>query len=631
MSRIPTQRKLRFILLRCSSLPLASILLSAMAVVFVSYRSDRAEPWWLLSLSGLLSAALVTVLLRVGPVMWRDLTHYRRLRRVSSIHSMHNHAAWRINKSPYILAERCHAVLEQQRYRIRQGRQDGMILISAMKGGLDRLGFILVHAAMILILLGTLMDSDLWLRYQLASGRLRAETHTLPLNEMIGAGRLGSRSRIAFQGTGLLHVGQITDEVKVDTRWGVLARQLPFAVTVNAVELDANQTLQENNFLTRLAILDPQRDQPVTAVLGVNQPFHYRGLDYYQQAIIDGGSELTVSMWPLAHAQSTPLKFRSRVGAERRLQTRQGTINIVFSDLKPRNVMAMQENIKKAAEYKSIGPSLYYRVRDQDFREREYINYMLPVLQDGRYFYISGIRDDSAEPFRFLHLPVDRDGGLDLFFALHAALFDQARIDKAVNKVLADAGRTAMTTERNELRRTLLEQVSLFRQGGLAAINKNVTERVAKANIAQSLQLTHKLVRSLLYALFVELEQGPAGSPPTETDVLFFEDAMPALAGMAEVAMPFYIQLQDMLYKPAVSLLISYKPGASLFFTGWSVLLFGLLAGFSAYHRRLWVLFRTEDDLTTVTVAGMGNRQGHAFAREFNQLSARLQIALHAC
>lgn len=625
MSRLFKNRQRRFLFLRYSTLQLATMLLTAMAVVVASLWFKQAELGWLVLLSSLLAGALVCVLLRVGPVMWRDMTRYRNLQQVSRMPVMHNHVAWRFNQAPQKLIEQSHKVLAGHRYSIKQTQHDGLTLLTAMRGRLNRLGFILVHAAALLILLGVLLDSDLWRGYQIRSGKLITETRSIPLNEMDVLSRIHARSAMAFQGNEQLLTGQMSDEVKVITPHGVLVKHLPFAVAINGVELDANQLLQENNFLTRIAILDPRLDEPVRAVLGSNRPFHYRGLDYYQQSVMDGGSELTVSMWPLAHAHSIPLKFRTQVGTERQLQTRQGTINILFSDLKPRNIMLRQSGNQTASEYKNIGPSLFYSVNDESGSEREFVNYMLPVLQDGRYFYISGARSHGDEPFHFMHLPVDREGSLNLFFELHAALYDKAGIDMAINKVLSAAGRADNTPERDEFENTLLDLIKLFREGGFHAVNENIASRVEPENYQQSMQLSHKLVRSLVYALFKEKI---TTHTMDETDVLFFEDALPVLARLAEVDMPFYIQLQDMVYKPMVNLLVSYKPGETLFFTGWLLLLSGLLCSFYTYHRRIWLVFKTEDDDTTVSIAGMGDRQGQRFAREFNRLFTQLQKTL---
>lgn len=630
MIQLLTKHKFRRFLLRCSSLQLASILMASIALLYAGSWLEQSVPWWLILLSGLLALVLLCVALRVVPVVWRDMVYFRNISRLERMPAMQNYVSWQIKQTPQELAARCRTVLAQQAYGVLQEQTNGMTMISAMKGKLNRLGFILIHLAGMVILLGALLDSDLWLRYQIWSGKLSPVSRSMPTNEMSVESTIGARSGLAFQGSGHLLPGQISDELKVSTEQGELVKHLPYAVVVNAVELNTEQLLLENNFLTHIAVLDPRLDKPVTAVLGINRPFRYRGLNYYQQAIADGGSELTVTMWPLTHARATPLKFRSQVKAERRLQTRLGTISIVFSDLNPRNVMNMQTEPTASPEFKNIGPSLYYSISDELSREREFINYMLPVLQNGRYFFISGVKESDAASFRFLHIPIDQNGGPELFLELHAALHDQIKVDKAIQKVLRDAGKTAKSAEHKALQTTMAELVALFRQGGFRTLDESIGRRVDKVNYQQSSELSYKLVRSLLYALYIELDDHgrQAGEQIDESALLFFEDAILALSGLAEIDAPFYIQLEDIDYKPLVKLLVSYKPGEPLVFIGWFILLSGMLASFYSYHRRIWLVLKNDEAGTLVSMAGMSSRHRKQFADEFAGLFAQLQKQL---
>jgi len=628
MNRLIKNRKYRLLLLRCSSLPLATVLLTGMAILSASRVFALGEWAWLILLGSLLALAIMAVLLRTGPDVWRDVFHYRRLSQPARMRAMQHHVAWSYQRPSQLLIEHCEIILAEQAYACIQTRQDGVSVLSATRGRWNRLSFILTHIASLLILMGLLLDSDLWLRYQSATGQLHAETRPIPLNEMAVQSRIKANSSMAFQAYAQLQPGQKADEVRLMTEHGALARHLPFAVAVDSVELDTSHLAHENIFLTRIAILDPRLNEPVRAVLGSNRPFHYRGFDYYQQAVLDGGSELTVSMWPLGYSHAVPLTIRSRVGNERQLETREGAIHIRFSDLKPRNINSNLTDQQTAPHYKNIGPSLSYHVNDQAGREREFINYMLPVLRNERYFFISGYRRQTDDSFHFIHLPADQKGSLQQFFELYAAMYDQPRLARAIKQVLHDAGKTVSSKERDEFEATVSELFSLFRSGGMQAVNDNIKSRVDAAAYQQSLQLSHKLVRSLLYALY---KQTLSSEKINETALLFFEDAFAALAVMADADMPFYIQLQDMVYKPMVNLLVSYKPGQLVFFTGCLLLLAGLISSFYNYHRRIWITFETEGDSTIVSVSGMGGRQSRYFSREFNRLFTQLQKSLNAC
>ncbi len=161
--------------------------------------------------------------------------------------------------------------------------------------------------------------------------------------------------------------------------------------------------------------------------------------------------------------------------------------------------------------------------------------------------------------------------------------------------------------------------------GGFAAIDRNIASRVSEKDYQQSRQLSHKLIRSLLYALYIDTQDRAVGTGRGENSLLFFEDAIPALSRMAEISMPFYIQLEDMQFKPAVRIMVSQRPGEMLFMIGWLLLLAGLLLVFYNWYRRIWLLFEESGHETQVSMAGMGGRRVGLFNREFNALFTRLQ------
>lgn len=622
MNQIFTRRHFRLLRLRNSSLPLAVVLLLALAVLLTSLWLEQARVGWLFVVAGCLFVSIALLLWRQLPAVWRDLTHYRQLQQLSRMQLMQHHVSWRFSSPAPELREQCQAVLASQGYRVHVLKGGSQYTLSAIKGKLNRLGFWIAHLSVLFILSGALLDSELWLDLQLSTGKLHAETKHIALNDMPAQSRVPSRSDIAFSGSENVQAGQIIDEVRLVTAQGFLSRHLVYPVSVQQVELDARQHLLENNFVTRVAILDSTRDSPVQAVLGVNRPFRYRGYVYYQQAVEDAGSELSVSMWPLQHASVVPLKFRTQLGAERKLQTRAGGITVHFAKLRPRNVQSVQVEQGSEAVFKNIGPSLIYKVSEAFAVEREFINYLLPIKQNGRYFYISAVREKDNGPSRYIHIPVDKRASLTRFLDLHAAMHDGSKVKRGINKVLKDAAKPGGQSDTKAFATTLHELLVLFREGGFAAIDKNIASRVSRENFAQSQQLSHKLIRSLLYALYLELQ---ADNQLDETSVLFFEDAIPALSSMAELGMPFYIQLQDMQYRPSVKIMVSYRPGEVLFFTGGILLIISLIAIFYSWHRRIWLLFEAKGNETQVSMAGMGGRHKQAFSREFNKLFTQLQ------
>ena len=57
---------------------------------------------------------------------------------------------------------------------------------------------------------------------------------------------------------------------------------------------------------------------------------------------------------------------------------------------------------------------------------------MLPVKQDEDYFFITGTRSGLAQQYRWLRIPMDKNGQIDTFMALRQYLKDDAARRKTV-------------------------------------------------------------------------------------------------------------------------------------------------------------------------------------------------------
>src|SRR3954463_7394186 len=73
-------------------------------------------------------------------------------------------------------------------------------------------------------------------------------------------------------------------------------------------------------------------------------------------------------------------------------------------------------------DLKNVGPSVQYKLRDKNGQAREYNNYMQPVLVDGSYVFLAGMRESPDQQFRYLRIPADDDDTVNEWMRLRAAL-----------------------------------------------------------------------------------------------------------------------------------------------------------------------------------------------------------------
>jgi len=59
-------------------------------------------------------------------------------------------------------------------------------------------------------------------------------------------------------------------------------------------------------------------------------------------------------------------------------------------------------------DLRNVGPSFQYRLRDAQGQAREFSNYMLPLLLDGAWYLLTGVRATPNESFRYMRLHAGR-------------------------------------------------------------------------------------------------------------------------------------------------------------------------------------------------------------------------------
>lgn len=78
----------------------------------------------------------------------------------------------------------------------------------------------------------------------------------------------------------------------------------------------------------------------------------------------------------------------------------------------------------------------------------------------------------------------------------------------------------------------------------------------------------------------------------------------------------------------ATGLQVAKDPGVWVVYGGCFLLLFGLYLAFFRSHQRIWLATETQGDITTITLAGLANKNKLAFTRSFHDLCERIERTL---
>ncbi|WP_313759675.1 cytochrome c biogenesis protein ResB, partial [Diaphorobacter nitroreducens] len=443
------------------------------AEVFLALKLNAVySAWWFLVILGFLVVSTSLCIARHAPKYLADLRTYKEDIREKSLQAFHHKASAELAaETPEAAARRVGQQLVAKGWKVRlQQRQtpagDGW-MVAAKAGAANKLGYIAAHSAIVLVCLGGLLDGDLVVRAQMWFGGKTPYAGSGLISEVKPEHRLSERNP-TFRGNLVVAEGTQSGTAILSQSDGVLLQELPFAVELKKFIVEHYSTGMPKLFASEIVIHDRATGEATPARVEVNHPVSYRGIEIYQSSFDDGGSEVHLRARPMAPG-AEPFDVQGVIGGSTRL-THSGSgegMTLEFTGLRVLNVenfgdtgasgsgadvrkVDLRESIESRLgagnktvskrELRNVGPSITYKLRDAAGQAREFHNFMLPVdTGDGQPMYLLGVRETPAEPFRYLRVPVDAEGGMDGFLRMRLALADPQMRELAVRRYAAAA------------------------------------------------------------------------------------------------------------------------------------------------------------------------------------------------
>jgi cytochrome c biogenesis protein len=261
---------------------------------------------------------------------------------------------------------------------------------------------------------------------------------------------------------------------------------------------------------------------------------------------------------------------------------------------------------------------------------------MLPVdTGDGQPMYMLGVRETPAEPFRYLRVPVDHEGGLDGFLRMRLALADPAQREQAVRRYAAVAVDGARPELAAQLAQSALRALTLYAgerdaqgrmHGGLQAISDFMETNVPEAERERAGEVLVRILNGALFEL-AQMTREQAGLPPLPSDAqtqAFMTQAVLSLSDAQLYPAPMVFELRDFEQVQASVFQVARAPGKNVVYLGCALLILGIFAMLYVRERRVWVWLVPQDAGTHATMALSTNRKTLDGGREFARLSGQL-------
>lgn len=607
-------------------------------------------PWFVVILAFLVLSTSLCIVRQTVPML-HEMRRFREHAREASLRQFSHQASFAPALTGTAAVERAQAYLTRSGFRFRlDARTDGTLL-AAKQGSAGRLGYFLAHGAIVLICIGGLLDGDLPLKLQMWIGDKQPTSGNQLIASIPDSARMPI-SNPSFRGNVFIPEGRSANTAVLAVGDNILLQELPFTVSLKKFHIDHYENGMPKRFASDILVTDNESGKHFEHTIEVNKPLDYHGITLYQSSFEDGGSILQLVGHSLLVGQPGKLlEFKTEVGESQPLKHPKFSSTLELTNFRAFNIEDMgagsaagaeatrgmarlQEHLGSGAktthekDLRNLGPNYTFKLRDEAGQAREFQNYMLPIEQAGRWFMYSGTRNAQSEAFRYMRLPLDENGRLDTWFALHQTMFDPAnRAEIAARFAARSFGLAAANAQmRDALAQTATHTLTLFADRGYQSVGRFLESTVAAGEQERAADVFVKILQGLAWESWA-LARERAGSPALELNPMraqYLNDSLTALSDSLFYGAPVFLQLMSYDERQATVLQATRSPGQPLVFLGSLLLVLGVFAMLYIRERRLFVLLKPHEALVTLSSNRKAMDVDETFQRHVDGLRAAL-------
>ena len=630
--------------------------------------------WWFLLILAFLVTSTSLCIARSTPKILADLKVYKENMREQSLRAFSHRAEATLDESAEAAAQRVGKTLVGGGWKVKMQRRETAAgvgwMVAAKVGAANKIGYIAAHSAIVLICIGGLLDGDLIVRAQMLFNGKTPYTGGGLIADVNPVHRL-SDSNPTFRGNVLVAEGTQAGTAILNQSDGILLQDLPFTIELKKFIVEHYSTGMPKLFASEVVIHDKATGEQKPARIEVNHPANFKGVEIYQSSFDDGGSSVKLHAVPMA-GTGKRFDIDGVIGNSSQLTTGVDAadgekMTIEYTALRVINVenfaggSASGADVRKVdlrsaidarmgaanktatnKELRNVGPSITYKLRDAAGQAREFHNYMLPVdTGDGQPVFLLGVRENLADTFRYLRVPMDDQGSMDGFLHLRAALADPAVRAKAVNRYVAKAIDPKRPELAQQLNQSAARALALFAGdvaantaaastgkplGGLQAISDFMEANVPEAERPRAGEVLVRILNGVLFEL-AQMTRETAGLPAlddSEATRAFMTQAVLSLSDAQAYPVPLVFTLKEFNQVQASVFQVARAPGKKVVYTGCLLLIIGIFAMLYVRDRRLWVWVVPKNGSTHASMALSSNRKTLDVDREFARLTSKL-------
>jgi len=557
---------------------------------------------WFIGLLGILLASTSLCVYRYTPSMFRAMRHWQPASTSRVLRGMPHTARWDMNE---VKAGLLIPALVQEHSRFAQSKfLAGNVTVLRWGAG-HRWGYILTHTGIICICLGGMLDSNLFFKWQQWHGSIVPEQRDLTPDAVPERSRL-SVNNPSFRAQVNVPEGGETTYAFQNVEEGYLLQPLSFRLKLDHFHVEYHTTGQPKAFVSDITVTTTE-GQTYHQSVEVNKPFQLGPVSIYQSSFGDGGTELSARLVPLFAGKVPELPSTLRVFNKYPL------INghtIEVSDFKPINVEAnpnrspeKEESILKrfmsavpkerSTRMMNLGSAWVYKDRDAQGQAREYHNYLGPVLLDGHWYMVSGVREATDQPFHYLRFPLTPEGYVEPYFLWRLYFLDSAHWSKWAESFAKHQAAQGHFPD-GAITRMAHSVLELFAKGGYEHVAAYLEKQVPKKEQEHIAELYLKILDQLSLESYADFYseypnwQSKMPKPGTVASADFVRESILSISDSFLYGAPYYVQVVQINPVQSSGFQITRSPGKPVVYGGSLLLVIGTFLLFYWREIRLW-------------------------------------------
>ncbi len=302
---------------------------------------DMYHTWWFLTILGLLMFSLAACLLRNTPRYLQEMKN----RKGTMNENARKHIEHKFDLT-FDDKERVVSSIKESLpgWKWMETQVGDVLWLRGDKGRFHKWGYITVHTAMLVILIGGWMSVQFGFRGNMA----------------VPEG--GKESEISFL------KGTTTEYLK-----------MPFEIRCDDFTVNFFSTGAPSEFRSTLTIIDDGKEVMTKDII-VNEPLSYKGVRIYQASFGDGGSMVTLKLHRLNKKGNVDIA-KARVYTM--FEDPYSDVSLEFKDFRPYNI----ENMAAAGEpkdFKDMGPAVDFVIRGKGLTPVLVRSFMNPFIINGQ-------------------------------------------------------------------------------------------------------------------------------------------------------------------------------------------------------------------------------------------------------